>query len=125
MTRIFVDDSGAPEVEPVDESRGLRGRLSSLIGRDLGERHDAEARHEPPLAERAGAAHRAGRSRDPCRDRAAIADDGAAPFRRCRSRWRQSLARGLARDDVRKLHAVLHELAECRKLIEAAVARAD
>jgi hypothetical protein len=32
---------------------------------------------------------------------------------------------GLARDDVRKLHAVLHELAECRKLLEAAVGRAD
>ena len=25
----------------------------------------------------------------------------------------------LARDDLRKLHAVLHELAECRKLIES------
>jgi hypothetical protein len=31
----------------------------------------------------------------------------------------------LARDDLRKLHAVLHELAECRKLIETAVARAE
>jgi hypothetical protein len=30
-------------------------------------------------------------------------------------------AGGLARDDVRKLHAALHELAECRKLIEAAM----
>jgi len=36
-----------------------------------------------------------------------------------------SASGGLARDDVRKLHAALHELAECRKLIEAAVARAD
>jgi hypothetical protein len=32
---------------------------------------------------------------------------------------------GLARDDLRKLHAVLHELAECRKLIEAAAARPE
>jgi hypothetical protein len=31
----------------------------------------------------------------------------------------------LAREDLRKLHAVLHELAECRKLIETAVARAE
>ena len=33
-------------------------------------------------------------------------------------------AQHLARDDLRKLHAVLHELAECRKLIEAVAARA-
>ena len=26
-------------------------------------------------------------------------------------------------DDLRKLHAVLHELAECRKLIDAVAAR--
>ena len=44
----FVDDTVASAVEPIEESRGLRGRLSSLIGRDLGERHD-EARQEPPL----------------------------------------------------------------------------
>ena len=31
---------------------------------------------------------------------------------------------GLLRDDLRKLHAVLHELAECRKLIDGALARA-
>lgn len=32
---------------------------------------------------------------------------------------------GLQREDLRKLHAVLHELSECRKLIGAAVARPD
>jgi hypothetical protein len=31
----------------------------------------------------------------------------------------------LGRDDLHKLHAVLHELAECRKLIDAAGARTD
>ena len=30
---------------------------------------------------------------------------------------------GLARDDLRMLHAVLHELAECRKLIDAVATR--
>jgi hypothetical protein len=29
------------------------------------------------------------------------------------------------REDLHKLHAALHELAECRKLIDAAVARPD
>ena len=36
-----------------------------------------------------------------------------------------STSGALAREDVRKLHAVLHELAECRKLIEAAAMRAE
>src|SRR5476649_2163942 len=46
----FVDDIESPQHEPVAESRGLRGRLSSLIGRDLGDRQDiGEARREPPF----------------------------------------------------------------------------
>src|SRR6185437_85990 len=46
----FAEDTGAAETEPADEQRGLRGRLSSLIGRDLGDRgDDVEARREPPL----------------------------------------------------------------------------
>ena len=40
----------AVETEAVEEGRGLRSRLSSLIGRDLGDRHnEVEARREPPL----------------------------------------------------------------------------
>jgi hypothetical protein len=31
----------------------------------------------------------------------------------------------LAREDLRKLHAVLHELTECRKLINAAAPSAE
>src|SRR5262249_5791202 len=39
----------AEDVEP-REDRGLRGRMSSLIGRDLGNRHDeVAARVEPPM----------------------------------------------------------------------------
>ena len=46
----FAEDTVAAETEPADEQRGLRGRLSSLIGRDLGDRgDDVEARREPPL----------------------------------------------------------------------------
>ena len=117
----FVEETVSPEVEAVEESRGLRGRLTSLIGRDLGERQDAaEARREPPLksapvpriepTDRAihGAAEPEPPMAEPPPPRPASSSAGGA----------------LARDDVRKLHAVLHELAECRKLIEAAVARA-
>jgi hypothetical protein len=31
----------------------------------------------------------------------------------------------LSRDDLRGLHAALHELGECRKLVDAALARAS
>ncbi len=46
----FVDETIAEDAELIEESGGLRGRIASLIGRDLGERHDdAEARREPPF----------------------------------------------------------------------------
>jgi len=118
----FVEAGIAAEVAPDDENRGLRGRLTSLIGRDLGERHD-EVRQEPPLhsapvprVEPADRAIHAASEPEPPLLEPAPPVPPPAPA---------SASTGLAREDVRKLHAVLHELAECRKLIEAAVARAD
>jgi DNA-binding transcriptional MerR regulator len=117
----------APQTEAVEESRGLGGRLSSLIGRDLGERDVAGTRREPPFQsapelrvepdDRAihGAAFSAGAPQPPI----------AQPTPPSAIAPRPQTGSGLGRDDLRKLHAVLHELAECRKLIEAAAARAD
>jgi DNA-binding transcriptional MerR regulator len=45
----LADEAISVDAEGDDESGGLRGRLTSLIGRDLGERDDVEARREPPL----------------------------------------------------------------------------
>ncbi len=119
-------EEAASATEMLEEESGLRGRLSSLIGRDLADRQDdVGARHEPPLKS-------APVPRIEPTDRAihgapepepAIAPpqpappvvDAAPPYPSGR----------LARDDLRKLHAVLHELAECRKLIETAVTRAE
>ena len=115
--------------EAVEEDRGLRGRLSSLIGRDLGDRgDDIEARREPPLQS-------APVPRIEPTDRAIYGADFDAeepvspafdpqPARRWFAPRRPAGGR-LGRDDLHKLHAVLHELAECRKLIDAAHARAD
>jgi DNA-binding transcriptional MerR regulator len=124
----FVNDIAVPQDEPVTESRGLRDRLSSLIGRDLGDRHDAaEARVEPPF-------NSAPELRVEPSDRLHVAV--TVPATPDPSMMEQNppvpvmqpglpvVNSGLARDDLRKLHAVLHELAECRKLIEAANARA-
>ena len=124
----FADDIAVPEEEAVTESRGLRDRISSLIGRDLGDRHDAaEARVEPPFKS-------APEPRVEPSDRLHVAATVAATPDPPMMEQHPSLpvmqpsvpasTPGLARDDLAKLHAVLHELAECRKLIEAAAARA-
>jgi DNA-binding transcriptional MerR regulator len=116
----FVDEAVAEDAEPLEASGGLRGRIASLIGRDLGERHDdADTRREPPFKS-------APEPRVEPADRAIHdveeeqAPHVAAPQPAPAPNAPQP---NLARDDVRKLHAVLHELAECRKLIDAVAAR--
>ena len=114
----LVEENESPEIEVLEQDRGLRGRLSSLIGRDLGDRADAlETRREPPLKS-------APVPRIESSDRAI---HGAAEPEEAEPAPQVARATGgrLGRDDVRKLHAVLHELAECRKLIDAAVGRAE
>ncbi len=124
----FIEETQAA---PEPESRGLRDRLTSLIGRDLGERQDNEARHEPRLKS-------APEVRVAPTDRVvhavSVADDPDPPMQEQHPPVQTmqppiqhvpapASSGGLARDDLRKLHAVLHELAECRKLIDAAATR--
>jgi DNA-binding transcriptional MerR regulator len=118
------------KIEPDTESSSLRGRLSSLIGRDLRDRQGGgEARREPPFKS-------APEPRVELTDRAIHGTGFAAtepepPMAEQRSSMpviQPALATAnsrLARDDLQKLHAVLHELAECRKLIAAAAAHAE
>lgn len=111
-------EEGAEALEAMEEGRGLGGRLASLIGRDLGDRQDdAAERPEPPLESvpmpRIEAGDRVAHSGAPL----ASAKPSAQPA--------ATSAAGLAEEGVHKLRAALHELAECRKLIDAAVARAD
>ena len=114
---VMADD--VPEVE-----RGMRDRLSSLIGRDLGDLDDAAARVEPPLTSapvpRVDSTDRAIHSVSaPDLSNAAPESVPAAS----RQPSPTAGAAGLGREDLRKLHAALHELAECRKLIDAVVTR--
>ncbi len=119
-------EEAASAAEMLEEESGLRGRLSSLIGRDLGDRRDtAASRQEPPL-EGAPVPH------IEATDRAIHGGGGAistpAPPQPVAAAARP-LSPGpgsrLARDDVRKLHAALHELGECRKLIDAGLPGAE
>jgi DNA-binding transcriptional MerR regulator len=120
----FVDEVAEAQSQPEEEqeSGGLRRRLASLIGRDLGDRQDdAGMRREPPLKS-------APEPRIEPTDRILQASAPEPSFTAppqmppLDNAPRPAPApAGLARDDVRKLHAVLHELAECRKLIDAAM----
>jgi DNA-binding transcriptional MerR regulator len=112
--------------EMLEEESGLRGRLTGLIGRDLGERHDGE-RQEPPLMS-------APIPRIEPSDRAIhnTAEPPPPPPPPSPPQAESQPARPiaqpparLARDDLRRLHAALHELAECRKLIDATAARTE
>jgi DNA-binding transcriptional MerR regulator len=113
----FTEEASSA-AEMLEEESGLRGRLTGLIGRDLGERHDEE-RQEPPLKsapvlriEPSDRAIHAPAEPPPSPEPQAAQSGAPAPAR-------------LAREDLRRLHAVLHELAECRKLIDAVAARAQ
>jgi DNA-binding transcriptional MerR regulator len=111
----YAEEATSTEAEASDEARGLGSRLSALIGRDFGERDDdAETRREPPLK---GAPE----LRVEPTDRATHA--APSPVVPPPLTPAPSPAARPPRDDLRKLHAVLHELAECRKLIDAAAAR--
>jgi len=120
----LAEEAASAESKAADEARGLGSRLSALIGRDLGDHEDdVEARRGPPLAS-------APVPRIEPSDRAIHSAAEPAPSA---MELQPVVARPapvspparLARDDLRKLHAVLHELAECRKLIDAALARPD
>ena len=117
-------EEAASATEMLEEESGLRGRLGGFIGRDFSERSDAgETRREPPLQS-------APVPRVEPIDRTIHAADEAPPepsrvMQPARPAAPPAPAGRLARDDLRRLHAVLHELAECRKLIEGAAGRPE
>jgi DNA-binding transcriptional MerR regulator len=120
----LVEEAAEPgyEDEDVEEERGIGGRLGALIGRDLGERADAGPRRDPPmssapmprLSEADRAVHAAVGAEPQVEPEAAPSAGGigAAPG-------------GLGETELGRLRGALQELAECRRLIDAAVERAD
>jgi DNA-binding transcriptional MerR regulator len=108
----YVDEVESEDSDSDTEDRGgVLGRIPSLLGRDLGERDGATTqRRDPPMTAapmpRIDPADRSGQSPPPA----------AAPASPPRAR--------MSRDDLGRLHAALHELGECRKLIDAALTTA-
>lgn len=124
----IIDDAvdADTEVETLDEPRGLRERFSSLIGRDLGDRGETPGdRREPPLA--SAPMPRIDPQDRPLYDRGApqMAQPSFAPpaFAAAPPPTPVNAPASVGRDHAGKLHAVLHELMECRKLIDSAMAR--
>ena len=126
-------EEAASATDMLEDETGLRGRISSFIGRDLGGRQsEAGERREPPMqsapmpriAPEDRLMHDATESGPsvsvPPPEPPSVVHAPAAPAPQA-----STAAGGLMREDLRKLHAALHELAECRKLIDAAVARPD
>ena len=111
------------------EEGGLRGKLASFIGRDLGDRgDDAAGRREPPL--KSAPMPRIDPSVRLIHGVAEASDDEddlpPPPKPPRPTTTNDNVARARLDDDgLRKLQAALHELGECRRLIEAAVARTD
>jgi len=110
----FVEETVAED--EAEEDRGLLRRLPSLIGRDLAEREIAE-RDDPPLTS----------APVPRIDRDDVATHRASeesPPPPSVMHKHAAAGGGLTRENLSKLHAALHELGECRKMIDAALAPA-
>jgi DNA-binding transcriptional MerR regulator len=120
----LVDEAADAEVGE-EEAPGLGSRLGGLIGRDLGERTDTEPRREPPMssppmprltdADRAVHAAVDAQVEDEDEEAPLSVAPAAPPVARA----------GIGGDDLARLRSVLEELTECRRLIEAAVARPE
>lgn len=116
------DDAGDDEIEATQEEddgeeetprRGLRDRITSLIGRDLNEADEPVRRDPPmqsaPLPQVAPADRFAPSAEEP--------EEETPPASSPRPAAPPVVAAGLPREDLRKLQAALHELGECRKLL--------
>ena len=114
------EDDVLTATEGVDEQLakpgGLGGRLASLIGRDLGERHADAPRPDPPFTG-APVPHI-----DP-EERILHSEAEQVRVERIENPAGALRAPQLGSEQVDKLQAALHELAECRKLIAAASGR--
>jgi DNA-binding transcriptional MerR regulator len=109
------DDEFSDESPSETEAR-KPGLLDRLIGRDLADREDdVPERPEPPMQ---GAPVPHIEHDLPVSEEVELPPEPplAGPIR-------QPAPQALGRDDLRKLHAALHELGECRKLIDKALTR--
>src|SRR4029079_1750657 len=109
----------------IEDESGIRGRVSSLRGGAVGDRRDeAAARIDPPMASapmpRIEPADRALHGGSAIDQSVPQLQDAVPTESRQPS---PAMTDGLDGEGLHKLRAVLHDLAECRKLIDAVVTR--
>jgi DNA-binding transcriptional MerR regulator len=106
--------------EPSSETEGRKpGLLGRLIGRDLADREDDAPERPEPRLQSAPTPRIEPREHElPTSEEVELPAEPpmAAPVR-------QTAPAAFSREDLHKLHAALHELGECRKLIDKALAR--
>jgi DNA-binding transcriptional MerR regulator len=110
-------DEAPEEAGLFEQDQGLGARLTSLIGRDLNGR-SGEHRREPTFA--SAPEPRLAPSDRAMHAPAALEEEDDEP-----GSVRPKHTNGLGRDQLDALRTVLSDLMECRKLIEAAVARPE
>ena len=123
----LVEEALDADGEEREAEGGIGRRLGALIGRDLGERSEVEPRRDPPMtaapmprltpADRAVHAAVEANADDDDEALSAAADSVPAPV--------AAQPAGLGDDDLGRLRGVLQDLTECRRLIDAVVARPE
>jgi DNA-binding transcriptional MerR regulator len=117
------DAEEAESVAATDErGRRLFALLPSLLGsEDRAESDTSHAVHREPPIEDLTALTSSG---EKCDERLMVKPSAPQPQRMglAPTRDHDAAAGGLTREDVRKLHAMLAELAECRQLLDAVLA---
>ncbi|HXD44896.1 MAG TPA: MerR family transcriptional regulator [Pseudolabrys sp.] len=107
--------------EADEEERGIGSRLGALIGRDLNERNGSGTRREPPMTAapmpRLSEADRAVHAAVEAEPQVEVEVPVGVPT--------AVRALALGETDLDRLRNVLQDLTECRRLIDAAVARPD
>jgi DNA-binding transcriptional MerR regulator len=118
-------EEAASATAMLEEEGGLAGQLGSLIGRDLTEGSASPHRQEPPLKS-APVPHVGPDDRVIHGGGEAAPAEQSHPIQAALARSAAPVSRGhLGRNDLQRLHAVLHELKECRRLIDAGLAHTD
>ncbi|WP_082540720.1 MerR family transcriptional regulator [Pseudolabrys sp. Root1462] len=130
-----LEEAIEAEDEELEEPRGLRDRISSLIGRDLGDSGDVDNdRQEPPMqsapmpridpGERIGTAPRPADRPTPL-DIAPRTEPRTEPRAEPQPAPQAAASVAMPQDKLERLKSLLDELKECRSLIDAALAPAS
>jgi DNA-binding transcriptional MerR regulator len=110
----FIEETAETEFDVAEEPRGLRVRLSSFIGRDLGDHgDDADERQEPPL-------QGAPMPRIDPADRVSYGGASMPPMSAASRATQHKPA--LTREQLDRLRGALNELTECRRLVDSVLA---